>query len=227
MSRDIRTVIPLLPHHVTQRGGRRQDVFFTPGDRAVYLELLALYAQRYGVELLAYTLMTNHVHHLVVPHEKDSLRWTFQMTHKRYAEYINARNNWTGHLWQAKFFSSPVDESYFWVALRYIYRNPVEAKLVTHPADYAWSSASAHCGKGADPYINTEGRYGIRIATKMDISQWLGERPDPKHVEQLRRCTRRDLPTGSDDFLDSLEQEYGVRAHPRKVGRPKKGESHD
>ena len=227
MSRDIRTVIPLLPHHVTQRGGRRQDVFFTPGDRAVYLELLTLYAQRYGVELLAYTLMTNHVHHLVVPHEKDSLRWTFQMTHKRYAEYITARNTWTGHLWQAKFFSSPVDESYFWVALRYIYRNPVEAGLVTHPADYPWSSASAHCGKGADPYINTEGRYGVRIATKTDISRWLGERPDPEHVKQLRRCTRRDLPTGAEEFLDSLEQEYGVRAHPPKVGRPKKGESHD
>lgn len=109
MSRDIRTAIPLLPHHVTQRGVRRQDVFFTPGDRSVYLDLLTLYAQRYGVELLAYTLMTNHVHHLAVPHERDSLRWTFQMTHKRYAEYINARNKWTGHLWQAKFFSSPVD----------------------------------------------------------------------------------------------------------------------
>ncbi len=227
MSRNARTVIPLLPHHVTQRGGRRQDVFFTPGDRSVYLELLTHSAQRYGLELLAYTLMTNHVHHLVVPHEKDSLRWTFQMTHKRYAEYINARHQWTGHLWQAKFFSSPVDETYFWIALRYIYRNPVEANLVTHAADYPWSSASAHCNKERDPYIQTEGRYGVRIAAKTDISQWLREPSDPDHVKHLRRCTNRDLPAGSENFLDSLEREYGVRAHPPKLGRPKKAESRD
>jgi putative transposase len=198
-------------------------VFFTAGDRSVYLQLLTHYAQRYGVELLAYTLMTNHVHHLAVPHERDSLRWTFQMTHKRYAEFINARNQWTGHLWQAKFFSSPVDETYFWVALRYIYRNPVEAKLVKHPAEYPWSSALAHCENGVDPYINTEGRYGIRIATKADIRHWLAEPSDPEHIKQLKRCTNRDLPTGSDGFLDSLEREYGVRAHPPKMGRPKKG----
>lgn len=227
MSRDVRSVIPLLPHHVTQRGGRRQDVFFIPGDRCVYLELLSHYGARYGVELLAYTLMTNHVHHLVVPHEKDSLRLTFQMTHKRYAEYINARHQWTGHLWQAKFFSSPVDDSYFWIALRYIYRNPVEAQMVKHSSEYSWSSASAHCGKGIDPYITTEGRYGARIATKVDMFEWLKELPNPEHVTQLRRCTRRDLPTGSEDFLDSLEREYGVRAHLPKIGRPKKRVSHD
>jgi len=227
VSRYGRTVIPLLPHHVTQRGGRRQDVFFTPSDRAIYLELLTHYGARYGVELLAYTLMTNHVHHLVVPHEKDSLRWAFQMTHKRYAEYINSRHQWTGHLWQAKFFSSPVDDSYFWIALKYIYRNPVEAQLVKHPSEYPWSSASAHCGKGIDPYITTGGRYGTRIATACDIFEWLKERPDPIHVAQLRKCTRRDLPTGSKDFLDSLEREHGARAHPPKVGRPKKTESRD
>lgn len=227
MSRNIRTVIPLLPHHVTQRGGRRQDVFFAPGDRSVYLELLTHYAQRYGVELLAYTLMTNHVHHLAVPYEEDSLRWTFQMTHKRYAEFINARHQWTGHLWQSKFFSSPVDDSYFWVALRYIYRNPVEANLVTHPSEYQWSSAPAHCGKGDNPYITATGQYGIRIANRSDMFEWLKERPNPEHVKQLRKCTHRDLPTGSEDFLTRLEREHGVRAHPPKVGRPKKAESHD
>jgi hypothetical protein len=75
---------------------------------------------RYGLELLAYTLMTNHVHYVVVPHEEDSLRWTFQMIHERYAEYINAQNQWIGHLWQAKFFSSLVDEAYFWVAQLFV-----------------------------------------------------------------------------------------------------------
>jgi putative transposase len=222
VSRGIRAVIPLIPHHVTQRGGRRQDVFFTEGDRSVYMHLLTHYARRYDLELLAYTLMTNHVHHLVVPHEKDSLRWTFQVTHKRYSEYVNARHQWTGHLWQARFFSSPVDESYFWDALRYIYRNPVEAKLVLHPSEYQWSSAAAHCGTGEDPHIVTTGRHGVRIANKSDFSKWLESGPDPERVNQLRRCTRRDLPTGSQQFLDTLERDHGVRAHPPKVGRPKK-----
>lgn len=222
MPRRERTVIPFLPHHVTQRGTRKQDVFFTPDDRRIYLELLAKYAERHGAELLAYTLMTNHVHHLVVPHTSESLRWTFQMTHKRYAEYLNAKNGWTGHVWQAKFYSSPVDEEYFWVALRYIYQNPVAAGLSLHPAQYPWSSANAHCSDDQNPYIAKDSPLAQRIFRKSGIRTWLGKMPDTEQVMQLRQRTLRDLPTGSSDFLDLLEQSHGARVQIAKMGRPKK-----
>lgn len=223
MPRKGRVVIPNIPHHVTQRGVRKQDVFFSPADRRVYLELLAENAPRFGAELLAYTLMTNHVHHLIVPREKDSLRWTFQVTHRRYAEYVNTQYSWTGHLWQARFYSAPVDDTYFWVAVRYIHRNPVEARLVAHASDHTWSSAGAHCGGQSNKYIVTDTPYARRLARRSDWLQWLAKPEHRGKIACLRANTFRDLPIGSKDFLDALERDYGVVAHPPKMGRPKKG----
>jgi putative transposase len=58
MARLARVVVPGVAHHVTQRGNNRQDVFFVDEDRRVYLELLQEQAQKYGLEILAYCLMT-------------------------------------------------------------------------------------------------------------------------------------------------------------------------
>ncbi len=222
MSRRSRLVIPGCPHHITQRGVRRQDVFFSPSDREIYINLLSSNAKRYSVEVLAYCLQTNHVHHLLVPHEKDSLRYTLQITHKRYAEYINASRGWTGHLWQQRFYSSPVDERFFWITLRYIERNPVAAKIVKHAAEYPWSSAQAHCGLRPDRLLTSNSRWTERIAQRPNWYQWLGESDLDDDLQNLRKCTSGDLPCGSDAFLDTIEAEYLVRARPAKLGRPKK-----
>ncbi len=223
MSRRSRIVIPNTPHHLTQRGTRRQEVFFKPGDREIYLGLLKENAERYGTQVLAYSLMTNHVHHLVVPLEDDSLRWTFQMTHKRYADYINGRGGWTGHLWQQRFYSSPVDREYFWVALRYILRNPVEANLVRHAADYPWSSAKYHCNSDKSPLLTTQVEWVQLLKTRNDWFNWLAEPEELQKVSLLRKRTSQDLPTGSKSFLDELRAKFGVRPYPPVLGRPKKG----
>jgi len=67
MPRIARVVIQDVPHHVTQRGNRRGDVFFTDADRTRYLELLGEYSSQRGLEILAYCLMTNHIHLVMVP----------------------------------------------------------------------------------------------------------------------------------------------------------------
>lgn len=200
-------------------------MFFEPRDRQLYLSLLRENANRYGVQILAYALMTNHVHHLAVPLERDSLRWTFQMTHKRYADHINARSGWTGHLWQQRFYSSPVDEEYTWVTIRYILRNPVEAGLVTHPVDYMWSSARAHLGLARDPVVTTQSPWSEFLRHRENWLEWLANSEAAQKVALLRRRTAQDLPTGSESFLTRLETEFGVKAHPPKLGRPKKEKS--
>lgn len=225
MPRRKRIVIPGLPHHVTQRGGRRQDVFFTNEDRRFYLKLLKDNAKRHGALILSYCLMTNHVHHLVVPLQRDSLRWTFQQTHKRYADMINGRQGWSGHLWQQRFYSSPVDDDYLWTTLRYIARNPVEAGLCRHPAEYEWSSAAAHCALREDIVLTNEETWVSRLRTRRDWIEWLSENDSKERLALLRSRTARDLPTGSEAFLNRLEQTYGVKAHPPKLGRPKKEKS--
>lgn len=222
MPRRERIVIPGLPHHVTQRGGRRQDVFFSNDDRLQYLYLLKDNATRYGAQVLSYCLMTNHVHHLLVPLEQDSLRWTLQMTHKRYADYMNAKMGWSGHLWQQRFYSSPVDRDYLWVTIRYIERNPVEAGIVKHAAEHPWSSAPARCSRIQDAILTKDTHWNTILSQRSNWYDWLEKTDSSALISKLKNCTSRDLPTGSEIFLTELEQTLGFSVRPKKLGRPRK-----
>jgi putative transposase len=118
MPRTARIVVPDIPYHVTQRGNRREDVFFCDGDRRVYLELLQKYAQRHGLDIVAYCLMTNHVHLVVVPHTAQALAGTLKPLHLRYAQHVNWTQGLTGRLWQGRFFSCGLDDAHLFSAVR-------------------------------------------------------------------------------------------------------------
>ena len=106
-----RFVAPGYPHHVTQRGNRRQKTFFSDEDYRYYIELLAEYSKAYWTEIWAYCLMPNHVHLVMVPSEEDGLRATLGEVHRRYTRYVNFRKGWRGHLWQERFHSFVMDEN--------------------------------------------------------------------------------------------------------------------
>ena len=74
MARIARIVVPECPHHVTQRGNRRQPTFFCDRDYRDYLELLAESCRKAGTAVWAYCLMPNHVHLVMVPDKEDGLR---------------------------------------------------------------------------------------------------------------------------------------------------------
>jgi putative transposase len=112
MARLARVVAPGVPHHVTQRGNRRQPVFFGEDDYLAYRSLLAEGCRTAGVEVWAYCFMPNHVHLILVPSDTDGLRAALGETHRRYTRFINEREGWRGHLWQERFASFPMDESY-------------------------------------------------------------------------------------------------------------------
>ena len=112
MARLPRIVLPGIPHHITQRGNRRERTFFEDGDYALYLDLLAEASARASVEIWAYCLMPNHVHIIAVPGDEDGLRRTFRYVHRHYTGYINARMRVTGHLWQGRFSSVAMDEAH-------------------------------------------------------------------------------------------------------------------
>src|SRR5579871_1108313 len=105
MPRFARVIIPELPHHVTQRGNARRDVFLTPADRQVYLGLLKQYSEHYSLRILGYCLMTNHVHLVVIPGHPESLPRAMREVHGRYARYRNALDHATGHVWQNRYYS--------------------------------------------------------------------------------------------------------------------------
>lgn len=156
MPRTARLVLPGVPHHVTQRGNRRQPTFFGDADYALYLDLLRFWCGRAGTAVWAWCLMPNHVHLILVPGHQDGLRAALAAVHRRYTWQVNQREGWRGHLWQSRFASAPMDEAHLHACLRYVELNPVGARLVDRAEDWRWSSARTHPGLAGDPVTALE-----------------------------------------------------------------------
>lgn len=211
-----------MPHHITQRGNRREDIFFTEEDREAYLSWLKEYCEKFGVEILAYCLMTNHIHLVDVPSADDGLQRVLKPLHMRYAQRINRSRGWKGHLWQGRFFSSPLDEAYLWAAVRYVECNPVRAGMVSRAEDYRWSSAAAHCGKQLDSLLDLASGLSRKFSEIEDWSAWLAEGDETEELQMLRRNVEKGLPCGSDGFVQKLGRQVGRLLEYRPQGRPKK-----
>jgi len=224
MPRIARTVFGGLPHHITQRGNRREDVFFTDEDRQFYLRYLEKYCQIHGVKVLAYCLMTNHVHLILVPEKEDSLQRVLKPLHMRYAQYINRQHEWSGHLWQGRFFSSPLDDAYLWFCVRYVERNPVRAGMVEFAENYPWSSAAAHCGLKLETLLTIENEHWNIFNGVEDWSDWLNNIESDEQLKVVRRNVQKNLPCGSELFIENLEKMAGNILRYRAVGRPMKEE---
>lgn len=97
MARLARVVVPGFPHHITQRGNRRQQTFFCDEDFQRYLELMAEWCNAHEVEILAYCLMPNHVHLIAVPQSSDGLGRAIGEAHRRYTRMVNFREGSRGH----------------------------------------------------------------------------------------------------------------------------------
>jgi putative transposase len=220
MPRQARIVIPHIPHHVTQRGNYRQDVFDEEGDYGLYCTWMGQYAEKYGLDILAYCLMSNHVHFIVVPRQEESLARVFNTLHMRYAQHVNRRNAARGHVWQGRFFSCFMDTGHLYHAMRYVERNPVRMGLVQQAWHYRWSSARVHAGQAG-------GRGPLAVNTRkfaMDSKQWKEylQVEDEPVVEELRLKTQRGLVLGSSGFVKRLEQKLERSLACLNPGRPKK-----
>ena len=148
MARMPRLVVPGYPHHVTQRGNRRMQTFFGEEDYQAYLNLVAEAKADAGIQVLAYCLMPNHVHLIVVPEATASLSQFFRQVHRHYSRMINFRQHWRGHLWQERFHSFVMDETHLLAAVRYTELNPVRALLCDCPQDWKTMLSGAHYGMG-------------------------------------------------------------------------------
>ncbi len=219
MPRIARVVVPGIAHHVTQRGNRREDVFFTEDDRQRYLQLLLEYATKHGLRILAYCLMTNHIHLVCIPERADSLASVFRPLDLRYTQHFNFTQRMSGRLWQGRPFSCALGDEHLIAAVRYVERNPVRARMVRKAEHYAWSSAAAHCGQRADPLLSS--LQGLVPVREEDWSAWLAEREDEKFLAGIRLRTRTGRPLGDKKFVEALESRLKRRLQPRSIGRPK------
>ena len=222
MPRIARVVAVGFPHHVTQRGNNRSQVFFSDDDRRFYLWTLVQYRRKYGVDIWGYCLMDNLMHALAVPHGPDSLARCFAGTNLIYTQRVNRKQGRSGRLWQNRFFSCPVDkDEYLWPVLRYIDRNPVRSKMVRQAWDYQWSSARHHVTGEADPLLNEPDW----LAAELHQQKYRGYLRDESEetAAEIRRMTATGRPLGGSAFLSTLESRLDRVLGLQKRGRPRKG----
>lgn len=214
MARSVRTVLPGVAHHVTQRGNRRMDVFFESADYRAYMEILAEHCTDADVAVWAYCLMPNHVHLILVPADADGLRRALSRTHKRYAERINQRFEWSGHLWQGRFASVAMDHAHLLAAAKYVELNPVRAGLCENADDWRWSSARTHLYGEPDGLVSAS-------PLKDEVGNWrafLAEGLADAALERLRTHELSSLPLGDEAFIRAAERQLGRRLRNRKPG---------
>ena len=126
---------------------------------------------------------------------------------------INFRENWRGHLWQERFASFPMNESYLLAVARYVEMNPVAAGLVLHPGDYPWSSACAHLA-GTDDQL-------AKVAPLLDmVDNWREflYLSSEEAMTRLRQYERSGRPLGNDAFVTRIEKDLARILHPLKRG---------
>ncbi len=211
------------PHHTTQRGNGRQEVFLHDGLRRVYLDLLGEHAARNQLRILAYCLMSNHVHVVAVPESDRSLANAFRHAHARFSQYWNTEFHRSGHLWQNRFYSCPVEEGAAWRVIRYVEQNPVRAGLAARAVEYAWSSARGHVGTEQQPILDESW-----WAERWRAEAWRAvlEEAD-EEAGAIRLATFSGRPYGSKDYVRSLEQALGRKLEWQKGGRPRKQPKED
>jgi len=210
-----------MPHHITQRGNRRQRTFFSDGDYQAYIDLMSEWCGRYEVDIWAYCLMPSHTHLVAVPSKAENLRLAIGEAHRRYTRRIDFRKGWRGHLWQERFSSFVIDERYLLACVRYIENNPVGAKLARSAGQWPWSSESAHIRGRDDALVKVS---PLRSIIHGDWRKFLSSALSTEGIEDLRRHERTGRPLGGTSFVEQLEGKLRRKLAPQKPGRKPKRE---
>ena len=219
MARIARAVAPGIPHHITQRGNRRQQTFFSDEDYQSYLELMSEWCVKHRVEIWAYCLMPNHVHLIAVPETKDGLNLAIGEAHRRYTRRINFREGWRGHLWQGRFSSFILEETYLLACARYLELNPVRASLVKKPENWPWSSAKPHMKRKDDILVKTK---PLLETVNKTWGKFLAFDVQEFEMELFRKHERTGRPLGEDSFIEKMELFLDRKLKPLKPGPKKK-----
>ncbi|MFK8067414.1 MAG: transposase [Gammaproteobacteria bacterium] len=229
MPRKPRFFLPGVPVHVVQRGHNREPVFFDDADYQAYLTWLSNALERHACKLHAYVLMTNHIHLLITPKEKNGVSRVMQSIGRYYVPYINDQYQTSGSLWEGRYKSSLIHEDeYLLACMRYIELNPVVANMVKHPRHYRWSSYR----------INGEGKEkdkADKLITPHPLYLSLGKTADQRHVayralfkahvdadevKNIRAAVQTGTPLGNDAFRDKVEEKLKMKVGRDRRGRP-------
>ena len=228
MPRRPRLNLPEVPLHVIQRGNNRQACFFAEEDYRFYLHWLGEGAEKYGCEIHAYVLMTNHVHLLLTPRKANGASQLMQSLGRRYVQYINRTYKRSGTLWEGRFKASLINaEEYLLRCQCYIELNPVRAGMVQDPSEYRWSSYRYHALGEPHDWIHAHGLFqalGSEAGERQSAYRALFRSElEEEALSEIRKALNQCLVLGSERFKGEIEQALGRRIGVQKPGR-RKGE---
>jgi len=219
MPRIARVIAVGMPHHVTQRGNYRQVVFRNKQDRLLYLSWMEEYSEKYSLNVIAFCLMINHVHFIVIPENENALSKVFNTVHMRYSQYFNRTNRIAGHLWQGRFYSCVLSEPHFISAVRYVERNPVRAKLTENAWDWTWSSAAYHINRKEKPLIKLSDSDKYIETPERNWQEYLSLEEEPYLINNIRKYSLSGRPLGNEVFIRKLEEKLGKQLWSKKWGK--------
>ena len=226
MPRRTRLRLAGVPQHIIQRGNNRSACFYVDDDYRFYLDNLQELSEKNSVAIHAYVLMTNHVHLLVTPKEKDGVSCLMKFLGQRYVQYVNRTYRRSGTLWEGRFRSCLIDaENYLLLCQRYIELNPVRAGMVKHPAEYRWSSYQCNAQGRLDDRLTPHSVYqqlGVDIEKRCAAYRELFRNQlDPGLVHDIREITNGGYCLGNDRFRGEIEIMLGRRVVRGEPGRPR------
>ena len=228
MPRKPRFYLPGIPVHIVQRGHSREPVFFETGDYHAYLHWLQEASKRYDCAIHAYVLMTNHIHLLATPAEKNSISLMMQYIGRHYVPYINHTYGTSGSIWEGRYKASLIhDEAYLLICMRYIELNPVRANMVKTPGAYRWSSYKANV-QGQQNEILTEHALYKALGRTSDqrreaYKALFKGQVDPDELDAIRASWQSGTPLGNEYFMQKIEAKLKCKVGQVRRGRPNKG----
>jgi putative transposase len=223
MARQLRLVLPGVALHVIQRGVDRAACFRVEADYLVYLSHLRELSDKHDCALHAFCLMTNHVHLLLTPAAAESCSAFMRDLGRRYVPYFNRRHGRTGTLWEGRFHSCIVESAHYVLACyRYIELNPVRARMVSHPAGYAWSSYAINSGSRSDNLVSPHTEFAALGADdgKRSVAYrgLFEDEMDEPLLEAIRDATNGGYPLVGDAFRTGVLAPLGWKTAPSKPG---------
>ena len=225
MARLSRLTLAGYPHHVIQRGNNRQAIFSTPADYETLLSLLHENAQRFGVAVHAYVLMTNHFHLLATPESEDGLPLMMQAVGRRYVRYFNDAQGRSGTLWEGRYRSTLIQtDRYLLACMAYIDLNPVRAGLVRDPKDYAWSSHGHYIGQRDDKIVSPHSLFwalgNTPFAREAAYAALVRVGVTQAQQADLTRSALNGWALGEESFVRDLQKRTARRVVKGQAGRP-------
>ena len=225
MARLPRLTLPRYLHHVIQRGNNGQAIFSTPADHEMLVALLHENAQKFGVAVHAYVLMTNHFHLLATPETNDGLPLMMQAVGRRYVRYFNDIQGRTGTLWEGRYRSTVIQaERHLLPCMVYFDSNPVRAGLVREAKDYPWSSHAHYVGQRDDRLVNPHSLFwglgNTPFAREAAYAELVRAGITLAQQSELTRSVLSGWALGEPEFVADLQKRTARRVAKRQAGRP-------